>query len=129
MSASETADFHWHLARADRERRAKGGGAPRHWRWRVCFPKQQPYMHASVVATLSGTHSFPHVVTSFCLSACVTAFPSLRDLLRSFLGLSEPRSPERDGCCGIVLICRGLPGVGKRAGQDETQSCLQALIG
>ncbi|BDA47584.1 probable pheophytinase, chloroplastic at C-terminar half [Coccomyxa sp. Obi] len=34
MTAAETADFHWHLARADRERRAKGGGAPRHWRWR-----------------------------------------------------------------------------------------------
>ncbi len=35
MAAAETADFHWHLARADRERRLQGGGAPRHWRWRV----------------------------------------------------------------------------------------------
>lgn len=35
MTAAETADFHWHLARADRERRVQGGGAPRHWRWRV----------------------------------------------------------------------------------------------
>ncbi len=35
IAAAEAADFHWHLARADRERSLQGGGAPQHWRWRV----------------------------------------------------------------------------------------------
>ena len=40
VAAAESADFHWHLARADRERRRMGWrteGAPQHWRWRACF--------------------------------------------------------------------------------------------
>ena len=36
IAAAEAADFHWHIARADRERRLQGDiGFPRHWRWRV----------------------------------------------------------------------------------------------
>ncbi|KAK9810106.1 hypothetical protein WJX72_004967 [[Myrmecia] bisecta] len=33
-AAAKAADFHWHLATADRFRDTKTGGAPRHWRWR-----------------------------------------------------------------------------------------------
>ena len=32
---AEAADFHWHIARADRIRDTRTGTAPRHWRWRV----------------------------------------------------------------------------------------------
>ena len=39
LQLREAADFHWHIARADRERRLQGNiGYPRHWRWRVCAP-------------------------------------------------------------------------------------------
>lgn len=32
---AEAADFHWHIALADRIRDTRTGTAPRHWRWRV----------------------------------------------------------------------------------------------
>lgn len=36
VAAAESSDFHWHIARADRERRMQGNtGFLRHWRWRV----------------------------------------------------------------------------------------------
>ena len=36
VAAAEAADFHWHIALADRARRMQGStGFPRHWRWRV----------------------------------------------------------------------------------------------
>ena len=43
VAAAESADFHWHLARADRDRCLQGGsGAPQHWRWRVRRPHSRP---------------------------------------------------------------------------------------
>jgi len=37
VATADAADFHWHLAREDRLKDTRTGGAPRHWRWRVCI--------------------------------------------------------------------------------------------
>ncbi|KAK9905885.1 hypothetical protein WJX75_008118 [Coccomyxa subellipsoidea] len=65
MTAAETADFHWHLARADRERRVQGGGAPRHWRWRghmvdyvSRIPEEEGAQEAAEAPALLLVHGF-----------------------------------------------------------------------
>ncbi len=57
IAAAEAADFHWHIARADRERRLQGNtGYPRHWRWRVRALQRQPIMPMHEVLHQTAQH-------------------------------------------------------------------------
>lgn len=62
VAAAEAGDFHWHIARADRERRLQGStGFPRHWRWRVRALQPQQIMPMLM-----------HLTAHHWILACVT---------------------------------------------------------